>query len=519
MDADNNIVNNYNDRYTVNLTVAGTSVNVLLDTGSTDMYVEPVGGLSGLFNDTGAVATLKYGDGTNFVNGTVGFAEVKLAGFAISSQAFVNVINSVGEEGDTARGIFGLIGLGFHGSGDPIPSALTQKGYNGTEVGKDPLSRIYEQNPDKGRFFALSLSRVGDINESADASLLIGEYDDKYAAVQDAPTLPQYPPGSGAWAVLTEGVSVGGISIPLPSYSNDTPTGQNIVLLDSGTSNFAMRPEASRPYSFHLIRDAIYSTVPGAVLAKDSSIPNTKASDDEDVWVIPCGTAVNLTTKFAGQEFPIHPLDLTDTAFLVGPDGKNYTVCTGSITNGASALGYGRDVIYGDSFLRNVYSVFSFGNDTTVPHVQLLSQTDATDAAVDFAHFRAELLQHAPPELSPRDIVNLFDGPADPSLSPTDADSTLDSTTPTEAGKASVNLADNGSFSSTYSAVSKYGPIVIGLLGANLLILLLLVALGIMSLIRGGRRSGSTRVVNPKYEPVKLREDASRGSFEHRYSD
>ncbi|KAJ7684330.1 hypothetical protein DFH06DRAFT_1288673 [Mycena polygramma] len=93
MDADNNIVNNYNDRYTVNLTVAGTSVNVMLDTGSTDMWVAPIGGISGSFKNTGASAEIAYGDGSNFVNGTVGLGLVEIAGFSIPEQAFINVTN------------------------------------------------------------------------------------------------------------------------------------------------------------------------------------------------------------------------------------------------------------------------------------------------------------------------------------------------------------------------------------------------------------------------------------------
>ncbi|KAJ6567113.1 aspartic peptidase domain-containing protein [Mycena capillaripes] len=523
MDADNNIINNYNDRYTVNLTVAGTTVNVMLDTGSTDAWVAPIGGISGSFNDTGAVALIAYGDGSNFVNGSVGLATVEIAGFTILNQAFINVTNSVGEESDQSSGIFGLVGLGFDGPGGSIPSSLTAAGFNGTDVGKSVLSSIYAQNPDKGQFFSFSLSRVGDVADTADASLVISGFDDKYATVQSAPLLPQFPANSGAWSVLTEGISVGGAAIPWTSFSTDVPNGQTIVLFDTGTTNFLVPAE---------LRDAIYSAVPGAVLAKNSSIPNLKFSEDEDVWVVPCNTAVNMTTKFAGQDFPIHPLDITDMSFLVGPDGKNYTVCTGSITNGGSILGGGLDALYGDSFLRNVYSVFSFGNDTTTPHVQLLADTVTDQAAADFATVRAELLEDSPPELAPQDIINLFDGPSSSASATPTAFSTpasASAATPTanpapactipagsdavaNSGKASVNLADNAS-SSTDSTVAKYGPIIVGLLAANLVILLLVAFLGVMSFVRNGRSAGPTRALNPSYQPVKLKEEGPRSSF------
>jgi saccharopepsin len=547
-DADNNIINNYNERYTLNLTVAGTVVNVMLDTGSTDMWVAPPGGVSGSFNNTGAIATIFYGDGSNFVNGSVGLGLVEIAGFSIPNQAFINVTNSVGEESDEASGIFGLVGLGFDGPQGSIPSGLTAAGYNGTNVGKSVLSSIYAQNASNGHFFSFSLSRFGDVDETADASLVISGYDPKYTAVQSAPVLPQSPPNSGAWGVLTDGISVGGSAIPWTSFSSSVPSGQAQVIFDTGTTNFLVPA---------VVRDAIYSAVPGAVLAKNSSIPNVQFSEDNDVWVIPCTTPVNMTTSFAGQEFPIHPLDLTDMGYVVGPDGNNYTVCVGSVTNGGSILGNGFDALYGDSFLRNVYSVFSFGDANTTPHVQLLADTQTDAAAADFSSVRAEILAGGPPELSPQAIINLFDGtssgssispstpatavspsttaavspsatatvvPTPTSFIPADSSPPTTNSAPLPActvpagsdvvtGKPALNLADTSS-SSTDSTVNKYGPIIIGLLAANLILLLVVAFFAVLNFVRGGRTSGPSRALNPSYVPVKLKEDdGPRSSF------
>ncbi|KAJ7434875.1 aspartic peptidase domain-containing protein [Mycena latifolia] len=539
MDANNTLINVYNDRYVVKLMIAETPVYVLLDTGSTDIWVNPPAGLSGPFTDTGVAAKLAYGDGSSFVNGTIGLGQVEFAGFTVPAQAFINVTQRVGHDIEAKRGIHGLVGLGFDSSTNPIPYFLNHAGIDGSDIGKSILSSIFDQNPDKGRFFSMSLSRLWDANDSAEASLFIGGYDDNYAAVQYAPMLPQYPPNTTHWTVLTDGFSVGGVPVEWPSYDAQVPAGQNVVDLDTGTTNFE-------------VRDAIYSAVPGAVLAKNSSIPNSK-----DVWIVPCTTAVNLTTKFGGQEFPIHPLDITDLTVIHDRTGTNYTVCVGSITNGGPILGHGFDALYGDTFLRNVYTVFSFGNDTTPPFVQLLSQTDPVEASADFAAVRAELLGRSPPELSPQDIINIFDGAAVATAAPTSdpvtmtpvADSTpvadpatptaaTDSSTPTAADssteetnpgisdalgdseKFSANLADN---IDTDSALAKYGPIIIGLLGANLVVLLVLVFLGVMSYVRAGRRTGPTRALNPQYTPVKVREDVPRSSFsmaDHvRYSD
>jgi hypothetical protein len=137
------------------------------------------------------------------------------------------------------QGIFGLVGFGFDGPRGSIPSSLTAAGYNGTDVGKAVLSSIFAQDPSKGQFFAFSLSRVGDVQDSADASLVISGYDDKYSAVQSAPLLPQFPVNSGRWSVLTEGISVGGLAIPWTSLGSDAPGGQTAVLFDTGICRFS----------------------------------------------------------------------------------------------------------------------------------------------------------------------------------------------------------------------------------------------------------------------------------------
>ncbi|KAJ7684352.1 aspartic peptidase domain-containing protein [Mycena polygramma] len=491
--ADNNIVNSRNLRYTVNVTIAGTTVNVILDTGSTDLWVQPPGGLSGSFENTGVPAKLSFGDGTNFVNGTVGLGLVEIAGMSIPQQAFLNVMNSNGEQADQGQGIFGIVGLGFD-TGGGIPGALTAAGMNGTEVGKSVLSSIFDQNPANGRFFSLSFSRLGDLNDTADASLVISGFDDNFTPVQFAPILPQFPDNNGKWSVLTEGITVGGSDIEWTSFTTSLPQGQTVVLLDTGTTNFLLPAE---------IRDAIYSAVPGAVLAKSSRIANVQFSEDQDVWVIPCDTAVNMTTKFAGQEFPIHPLDLTDLQFLVGPDGNNHTVCVGSITNGGTILtGLGIDALYGDSFLRNVYSSFSFGNATTPPHIQLLADTVTAQAASDFANVRENILKNSPPELAPQDIINLFDGPASGSSSVAASSDALSS------------KAADGSSSNTDSTIAKYGPIIIGLLGANLMILLLVAVLAIMTFVRNGRSTGRARAA---YQPVRFKEEVISAPYNTEY--
>ncbi|KAJ7201270.1 aspartic peptidase domain-containing protein [Mycena pura] len=488
---DNDVTNTNNNAYDVNLTVGGTLVNALIDTGSTDLWV---GSGVGAFNNTGAAVELLFGDGSDFVNGTIGLADVEIAGHKIPAQGELYTLEN---NQNLTWALLALVGLGFDSLGR-IPGALTAAGVpDAPLVGKSLLSSIFDLNPGKGRFFALSLSRLYDSLDSADASLDIATLDAKYSAVQDAPTLPLFPDDSIQWTVLTQALQVNGLSIPLSSSINGTPSGNSVILLDSGTTNILAPTE---------IRDAVYSAVPGAVLAKKSSIPNTQFSEDKDVWVVPCGTAIKMSTTFGGKSNRIHPLDLTDLTFVLGPDGKNHTICVGTITNGGPILSStnGFDMIFGDSFLRNVYTVFSFGNDTVGPHVQLLSQT-GKGAVKDFARVRAKMLSNAPPELAPADTIALFDGP---------------STSSAVGEVPSANLAaaadvEIGSSSSTDSQVAKYAPIVIGLLGANLFLLVVVALIGIVGYVRNGRQIGPNR----QYAPVKVREEDMYEQKMGQYSD
>ncbi|KAJ7098339.1 hypothetical protein C8R44DRAFT_358800 [Mycena epipterygia] len=145
----NDIINKFNNLY-INLTVADTTINDILDTGSTDMWVAPSDGI-GSFEDTGVPTTLHFGDRSTFVQGSIGLSEVEIAGFKIPVQAFLNVTQSSGFQFEcSAEGICGLIGLGFDSPRSAvIPGALTGARKDAT-VGKSLLSSIFDQNPDKG---------------------------------------------------------------------------------------------------------------------------------------------------------------------------------------------------------------------------------------------------------------------------------------------------------------------------------------------------------------------------------
>ncbi|KAJ7161148.1 aspartic peptidase domain-containing protein [Mycena filopes] len=281
--------------YGVNVTIAGTPLTLIIDTGSTDIYILPQ---IGPFNDTGANASVIYGDGTR-ESGTVGLAPFEIAGLKIPAQAFINTTSG------NSTGFSGLIGFGFDNPTDGIPAGLNAIGLNGTRIGKSAISNIFDEYPDKPRFFAVSLTRLWD-NES-DGVLTIGEYDDRYSEVQHAPVLPQFPEGNGKWSFLIDGIFVNSDQVPWPVDPNGTvPDGQAQVILDTGTTHIIVPSD---------VRDFIYNIVPDAIHTDDNSYFG-------GLWIIPCTTAIDVHVVFGGQNFTVHPLDLATLVVLKAPDGQ-----------------------------------------------------------------------------------------------------------------------------------------------------------------------------------------------------
>ncbi|KAJ7222427.1 aspartic peptidase domain-containing protein [Mycena pura] len=419
VDASNNLINKNNERYTANITIM---VNVALDTGSTDLWVYPPEGLPH-FNDTRLNATLRYGDGSDFVTGDIGVGEFQMAQYTIPFQgtldlyliapaadpllyiAFLNVDEAASaEDADFDDGIFGLLGLGFNTPGSSGVNDAVQEAYGkNADWGQSVLANIFDQNPGGADYIGIALSRTGDQEETADASLTIAEYDSNYQAVANAPKVLQNPVNSGAWTVTLDGLSVNGKKISWPSTMEEAPPGKNIVHLDTGTTNIMV------PFDQ---QQAIYSAIPGAVFSPDSYIPIPKFSTTYDVWVVPCNATPNVVASFGGQDYPIHPLDVTDIEVITSPDGTtNYTVCVGAFTDVGTIVEGASDALFGDSFLRNVYSVFDFGTgggNTQTPFVQLLSVTDSTKSPQDLVSVRLAAMKNMPPEIDPLDLVKIF---------------------------------------------------------------------------------------------------------------
>ncbi|KAF4564594.1 hypothetical protein EYR36_002531 [Pleurotus pulmonarius] len=458
-------------RYAGNITIGGQNIIVSLDTGSADLWAYLPDRRPQLTNSTSIVGNLTYAVGS--AEGPINFAALEFAGFSVPSQAFIDVAQTADMDGVFAGGASGLLGLGFDATNSVINEKFEQAFGSATTLGRSPIANIFYQNMTLPNFFTLLLGRTDDPDDERAGVFTISEYIPEFSAVGDTPKLTSQT--IEHWSVLVDGVNVGNQSLPFNSSVATTPNGKAIAVLDSG---FSLPPIPSA------LVDAIYGAIPG------------------------------------GRNFPIHPIDFTSIATM-SLNGTNVTYCFNtyqSITFGDGEF----DMILGDAFLKNAYVSFDYGSFddqghlTEKPFIQLLPTTDSKEAWAEFIAIRAKALEGAV-EFAPsefRVLVMQEDADADEPDAPTDEASEISGVLASPDNEAQDGPAD----STATAAIQKYGPVVIGLLAGNLLILIVICALGLYFCISKGGRNGKT--ASASYHPVKLQKGDSQFTepvFETRY--
>lgn len=101
-----------------------------------------------------------------------------------------------------------------------------------------------------------------------------------------------------------------GKPIDYDSIVPSAPDDQLVAVFDSG---FTL-PQVPRSMS-----DAIYGCVQGAEYSSTSG-----------VWTVPCDQEINVSFFFGGQEYPIHPLDVSSSDFNM-VDSSGSPVCVGTV--------------------------------------------------------------------------------------------------------------------------------------------------------------------------------------------
>ncbi|KAI8993027.1 aspartic peptidase domain-containing protein [Trametes punicea] len=345
-------------QYYMNITLGGRQFRVLVDSGSADLWV--AGDVS-QSESTGHAATITYNDGV--IQGQVRTADLEIEGYTIPGQAYISEkADSLHPDGQ------GILGLG--------PSRLSSVLASlGGPVGDPPLDRLFRQVTSLPSYISILLGRSNDPDSTIPGQLTIGEVLAEYNDVQTKPRLPvERIDWDQHWTVaLDESGIIGPDGHPIAAS-----VGQQLkVIFDSGYT----LPQVPKS-----VADAIYGRVPGARFVNISATATP-------VWTVPCSVELNVTFKFAGISYPVHPLD-TVMDDLQGPlDSSGKPTCVGAFQPMSVEEPY--DIVLGMAFLRNAYILMNFGDfvDGSVtqvgdPFVQLRSITDPAEAHLDFVQQR-----------------------------------------------------------------------------------------------------------------------------------
>ncbi|KAH9480602.1 Saccharopepsin [Psilocybe cubensis] len=368
------LVNSGDISYYAEIVLGNQSFRVLVDTGSSDLWVS---GSVLKSIDTGKDAAIQYA--ANKVEGSIKQATLEFAGHVVPDQAFLEIpSNSVNKEGQ------GILGLG-PGSSSFISDQI------GLPGGAPALDRIFAQNRSSPNYFTILLGR-SDPTDSFNGSITVSEVLEDYKAILNEPklnitTVPANMIEDQHLQVLLDADGlIGPDGHPIRFESNVTQTEnrkQATVVFDCG---FTL-PQVTRS-----IAEAIYGKFVGS---KFTQLPGLGG-----VWVLPCEQEVNITFSFGGKLYPIHPLDmsfepsvvnLTDFQTTSGERGCIGTFQPFTYDRGSNPT---YDMVLGMAFMRNVYSLFDYGdfiqNSTLLEtaYVQLHSLTDPAEAHADFVSVR-----------------------------------------------------------------------------------------------------------------------------------
>lgn len=326
------MVNQHSDASYVGKINIGTppqSFEVVLDTGSADLWVADTScsscagfplwdpSKSSTSQQSNAPVEITYGSGT--VAGSIIHDTVALGSFTVQRQTFLaaDELSSSLLDGDVS----GILGLAF---GDIAATQAT------------PFWQTLWQNGQlSSPEMSFWLTRYLDVieardNEPGGVFTLGGRNTTLFSGNVEFINIPSSI--AGFWTLPLRRLTVQGRSI-------SAATGTSFAAIDTGTTLIGGPSETVT---------AIWSSVPGS----------RPSSENEGFWYFPCRTTVNVTVSFGGRAWPISSVDMN-----LGQTSFGSALCLGAIFD--LDLGSripensnGPEWVIGDTFLKNVYSVF-----------------------------------------------------------------------------------------------------------------------------------------------------------------
>ncbi|KAI0030441.1 aspartic peptidase domain-containing protein, partial [Vararia minispora EC-137] len=359
------LTNGQNIEYSANITLNGQSFSALIDTGSSDLWVA---GTVPSAASTGKTAVVNYAVGS--AEGTIKTASLDFLGYTIPDQAYIEVApSSSNPEGQ------GIIGLG--------PNSVSQV-YNtlgDTSTGYSPINRIFRQNVSSPNFLSVLLGRSDDPDDPFPGQITVGEVLSGYQNISSQPRVNVTYSNDQHWQVLLDPNGVLGPDGKPFNYTTGVSSTTNKLQLTAIFDTGFSLPQVPRAIS-----DGIYGRFEGASFKNVSNVG--------EVWILPCNLEVNITIKFGGTAYPMHPLDTNFDIGLNQVDANGNKLCVGSLQPITTAAATSFDIILGMSWLRNVYLMVNYGDfidgttNRTTPFVQALPTTDPAAAHQDFVQAR-----------------------------------------------------------------------------------------------------------------------------------
>ncbi|KIK09781.1 hypothetical protein K443DRAFT_671105 [Laccaria amethystina LaAM-08-1] len=320
------------------------SFNVVLDTGSSDLWVADTSctscdsttplfapSKSSSITSANGQTTIRYGSGT--VAGIIAQDVVSMGNFSVQSQTLLAVEELT--DGLLEGSASGIMGLAFSAIASTRSTPFWQA--LGSQLSASEM--------------AFYLTRFKDDSNAKDEEpggvfTLGGTNSSLFTGDIEFLNMPSGTPTF--WLLTMSAITVQGQSVQI------TTGNAALAAIDTGTTLIG-GPTADV--------NAIWAAVPGSAAVVDQ----------EGFFSFPCSTSVSVTLSFGGKAWPISTTDMN-----LGQISRGSSQCLGAIfdlslgSNIPSGSGNPSWVV-GDTFLKNVYSVYRAGNPGSVGFAQLSS--------------------------------------------------------------------------------------------------------------------------------------------------